>query len=258
MQKLSNFAMVLIVIITIFSCKSKPKVIVEDGASENVSGGPTNMQNGESAPSKIGGSTSGDTHNVEALEILQAERYTYMKVKENSETFWIAAGKFDPKIGNKYFYKGGLMKTNFESQEHKRVFDKIYLVSSIIDATSHSIDNLEDELPTSVPVSDFKQSKKVTGALKLSDLFNNKEKYSNKSILVSGKCVKANYEIMNFNWYHIQDGTKKDGKLCDFTITSKENIPLGAEIAFFGKITLNKDYGSGYSYDIIMEDGKMK
>jgi hypothetical protein len=70
--------------------------------------------------------------------------------------------------------------------------------------------------------------------------------------------VKANYGIMNKNWYHIQDGTQKDGKKCDFTITSAENIPLGAEVAFEGKIILNKDFGAGYFYDILMDGGKLK
>jgi hypothetical protein len=63
---------------------------------------------------------------------------------------------------------------------------------------------------------------------------------------------------MNMNWYHIQDGTKLGGKLCDFTITTDENIPLGAPVAFDGKLVLNKNFGAGYVYDLIMENGKMK
>jgi GW (Gly-Tryp) dipeptide domain len=258
MSKFSNF-LFLVILITIFSCKSKPKVIVEDAAPSNTSSVPVVSAEGASTPATTPVGTS-DMHNVEAIEILQAERYTYMKVKENKEAFWIAAAKFEPKVGNTYFYRGGLLKTNFESIEHKRVFDKIFLVSSIIDATAHPTDNLS-ELPTATTTenvaSDFKP-KKVVGGLKLSDLFSNKDKYSGRLALVSGKVVKANYEILNTNWYHIQDGSKKDGKVCDFTITSKVNIPMGAEVAFSGKIILNKDFGSGYKYDILMENGDIK
>lgn len=246
----------IVISVSIFSCKSKPKVIVEDNQA-------TNSPSTEKGEIKIDSSTvaannSGSMHQVIAVEILQAERYTYLKVKENAETFWIATTKFDPKVGNKYMYQGGLLKTNFESQEHKRVFDKIFLVSSILDATEHPSGNADviPEMPQSPTTT--QPAKKVAGAIKLSDLLKDKAKFNEKTIIVQGKCVKANYGIMNKNWYHIQDGSLKDGKKCDFTITSAENIPLGAEVAFEGKIILNKDFGAGYFYDILMDGGKMK
>jgi hypothetical protein len=253
--KIVNISL-LVISLSIFSCKSKPKVIVEDTQA-------TNSPSNEKGELKIDSSTvvannTGGMHQVIAVEILQAERYTYLKVKENAETFWIATTKFDPKVGNKYMYQGGLLKTNFESQEHKRVFDKIFLVSSILDATEHPSGNADviPELPQTQTPS--QPGKKVAGAIKLSDLFKDKDKFNGKTVIVQGKCVKANYGIMNKNWYHIQDGTMKDGKKCDFTITSAENIPLGAEVAFEGKIILNKDFGSGYFYDILMDGGKFK
>jgi GW (Gly-Tryp) dipeptide domain len=256
--KLTRLSLIVITVI-FFSCKSKPKVIVEDNQA-------TNTPSSEKGEIKIDSSTvaannSGGMHQVIAVEILQAERYTYLKVKENAETFWIATTKFDPKVGNKYMYQGGLLKTNFESLEHKRVFDKIFLVSSILDATEHPSGSNADvipELPQTQATTQTKPAKKVEGALKLSDLFKDKDKFNGKTIIVQGKCVKANYGIMNKNWYHIQDGTMKDGKKCDFTITSAENIPLGAEVAFEGKIILNKDFGAGYFYDILMDGGKFK
>jgi len=62
--------------------------------------------------------------------------------------------------------------------------------------------------------------------------------------------------IMNRNWIHLQDGSTKDDKL-DLTITTTENVPLGAIVAFEGKISLNKDFGAGYKYEIIMEDAQL-
>ena len=257
-MKLLNITLIFI-FISLFSCKSKPKVIVEDAPTGNPT---TQTETGTATSEATAPSISnseGDMHQVTAVEILQAERYTYMKVKEKGDPFWIAATKFEPKVGNHYFYRGGLLKTNFESQEHKRVFDKIYLVSSIIDASAHPGGNTEMTAPiaTDVPIN-AQEIKKIKGAIKLSDLIANPTKYNGKLIIVAGKCVKANYGIMNKNWYHIQDGTKKDGKNCDFTITSLDNIPLGVDAAFEGKIILNKDFGAGYVYEILMEDGKLK
>lgn len=253
-MKLLNITLVLATL-TFFSCKSKPKVIVEDTPSSGSSSVATTVSNPTTSEVKT---SPTDMHQVTAVEILEAERYTYLKVKENGEPFWIATSKFDAKVGNKYFYRGGLLKTNFESQEHNKVFDKIYLVSEIIDASAHPHTNAEAN-PTSeaTPVSE-KDLKSVAGAIKLSDLFSNKEKYSGKVVTVVGKCVKANYGIMNKNWFHIQDGTKSGGKNCDFTITTTENLPLGANVAFEGKVILNKDFGAGYKYDILLEDAKLK
>lgn len=252
MKLINNF--LVFTVITLLSCNSKPKVIVEDAApssSEQTATAPAGTSSAAATP-------SGDMHEVTAVEVLQAERYTYLKVKEKGEPYWIATSKFEAKVGGAYLYRGGLLKTDFESVEHKRVFDKIFLVGEIIDAAAHpgssgGITTVTPDIP-----SDFKESKNVAGAVKLSDIFGNKEKFSGKSILVAGKCVKANYGIMGKNWFHIQDGSKVNGKVCDFTITSLDNIPLGANVAFQGKVVLNKDFGAGYVYDIIMEDGKFK
>jgi hypothetical protein len=56
--------------------------------------------------------------------------------------------------------------------------------------------------------------------------------------------------IMNRNWIHIQDGT---GDQLDLTVTTTENIALGSVVTLKGTIALDKDFGAGYRYDIIME-----
>lgn len=245
----------LLISLLLSSCGSKPKVIVEDAKPKESTSSETSATSTEPVAA---GNLATDMHEVVALEILQAERYTYLKVTEKADTFWIASTKFEPKKGNTYFYRGGLLKTNFESIEHKRTFDRIFLVSSIMDAAAHpggNIDNIE-ELP-SAPVAPT-ATKKIAGTIKLNDLLKSKESFSGKVIIVSGKIVKANYGIMGKNWYHIQDGTKAGGKNSDLTITSAENLPMNANVNFEGKIYLNKDFGAGYKYDIIMEEAKMK
>ena len=46
-------------------------------------------------------------------------------------------------------------------------------------------------------------------------------------------------------------------KSVDLTITTTENIALGSIVAVEGVIALNKDFGAGYKYDIIMEEAKL-
>ena len=244
-------SLILLISLTFAACDSKPKVIAAETTSTN---SPSIAVDSSSNQAPAVGN---DMHQVEVVEVLQAERYTYLKVKEKLNTFWIATKKLEAKVGESYLYQGGLMKTNFESVEHKRTFDKIYLVSEIINANAHPGGSMETEHTHTHDVA-IAATPNIKGALKLSVLMANKSKYKGQKILVAGTCVKANYGIMNKNWYHIQDGSKADGKVCDFTITSDDNIPLGAPVAFEGVLRLNKDFGAGYVYELIMENGKLK
>jgi predicted small secreted protein len=236
------------------ACESKPKVLVEETATSTPS--PIASTSGQTAPS--GAMTNNDMHQVVALEVLQAERYTYLHVVENVDTFWVAASKNETaKKGNKYFYRGGLLKTNFQSQEFNRTFDKIYLVSSVIDASAHPGSGGDMAMPNNEGSTiSTGEMPSVKDAIKLDALMKSKQNQAGKIVKVVGKTVKVNNGIMGKNWIHIQDGTKKDGKPCDLTITTSENIPMGINVAFEGKIVLNKDFGAGYKYEIIMEEGK--
>lgn len=244
-----------LVLFSFLACESKPKVIVEDVATQPAAGTMANDPSTTVAGQETAQQGT-DVHQVKAVEILQAEKYTYMKVVENADTFWIAASKMDAAKGRSYFYRGGLLKTNFESQEFNRTFDKIFLVSQIIDASAHPGNSGQGSAPVgSAPEVDIK---KVAGLLSLNKLMAAPSQYAGKSVVVGGKVVKVNNGIMGKNWIHIQDGTMHKGKKCDFTVTTQENIPMGATVAFEGKVFVDKDFGAGYRYDIIMEEAVVK
>lgn len=92
--------------------------------------------------------------------------------------------------------------------------------------------------------------------VKLSDLLANKKSYAGKTIKVSGTVTKFNAEIMDKNWVHIQDGTEANGEF-DFTITTSQKVVVDENVIFEGKISVDKDFGYGYFYSIIMEDAKL-
>ena len=60
---------------------------------------------------------------------------------------------------------------------------------------------------------------------------------------------------MDRNWIHIQDGTSFEDQF-DLTVTITDDVSFGLNdiVAFKGSITLNKDFGAGYLYDVIMEN----
>jgi hypothetical protein len=62
---------------------------------------------------------------------------------------------------------------------------------------------------------------------------------------------------MDKNWVHLQDGTS-DSDSFDLTVTTTDNVEVGDIATFKGKITLKKDFGAGYYYELIMEEAKLQ
>jgi hypothetical protein len=93
------------------------------------------------------------------------------------------------------------------------------------------------------------------GCTTISNLIANKQSFSGKVIKVKGRVTKFNPEIMGKNWVHVQDGSEFNGGF-DLTITTNERVSIGDTLTFEGKIALDKDFGYGYFYSILMEEGK--
>ncbi|MCB0707504.1 MAG: hypothetical protein KDC34_19450 [Saprospiraceae bacterium] len=244
---------IFILIFLLGSC-NRPEVV----ESESISG-----SGGQSAASELIASQNGSGANVEhevvVEETLDAEKYTYMYVDEKGEKFWIAISKSPIKVGKTYYYRGGLLKRNFQSKEHNRVFETLYLVSDIretpfgmgggsaVDQALSISGDAVDEGPINVELAE--------GAVPISEVVSNAAKYEGKLVKVTGKCIKINPMIMGRNWVHLKDGSGEDVEL---TITTMENIPLGAVVSFEGIIGVNRDFGAGYRYDVIMEDAALR
>jgi hypothetical protein len=64
---------------------------------------------------------------------------------------------------------------------------------------------------------------------------------------------------MGKNWIHLQDGSKnaQDDNL-DLTVSTMEEVNIGDVVTFEGKIATNRNFGAGYSYDLIMEEAVRK
>jgi len=202
-----------------------------------------------------------DLHTVQVQEVVQASSYTYLNVKEGDNTYWMAISKKDVKPGQTVSYAGGLPMKNFESKELQRTFETIYFVDRLIGdeaaatatqpsmSTSHSMKPAIEKADISI--------EPVAGGITIAELFGNRSSYGDKTVLVKGKVTKINRAIMDRNWVHIQDGTA-DADNYDLTITTSDEVNVGDVVTFEGKITLNKDFGAGYSYEVIMEEAKKK
>lgn len=197
-------------------------------------------------------------HQVTVEEVIQTSAYTYLLVDENGADRWIAVASMDAKVNDVLFYNTGLEMVDFKSKELNRVFPNLLLVQVISDGKTDmpkrqhtKVVNTEKNTITTQNVS---ANTKSEGLVTLVDLFANKSKYNGKWITVKGKVVKFNPKIMGKNWVHI---TNANGEY-DLTITTMNTVRLDDEVTFDGVIILNKDFGAGYKYDIIMENAVLK
>lgn len=193
-------------------------------------------------------------------EVLQTTQYTFIRTSEDGQDHWFAAPSMDARIGTVYYYDQGKKVTNFESRELNRVFDEITLLVDIYDADSGNKQNAEEKDEThTATINNERVEISVEPALDgipLATLIKNKKSYKNKRVKIRGMVTKFNPSIMGKNWVHIQDGTEYKGAF-DLTITTQEVVNTGDIVTFEGKIALDRDFGFGYYYELLMEEGKI-
>ena len=202
-----------------------------------------------------------NVHKILIKEVLQTGSYTYLQAEENGKLQWLAIPKMEASIGDTYYFQGGMEMVDFKSKELDRIFSSVLFLNGVISPdvveggktvltqSSQKTITKEKEGP------DVKINPAV-GGISIEELFANKEKYANKVVKIRGKVTKYNPGIMNRNWIHLQDGTSSNGEF-DLTATSAQETSVGDVITIEGIITLDKDFGAGYFYNIILENGKI-
>jgi hypothetical protein len=214
--------------------------------------------------------TAADGKSFEVAEVIQGNTYTYIRAKEIDGEKWMAISKQEVQPGAVYYYAEFLPMQNFHSKEIDRTFDEIYFVSSISTTPIVKSGGAMDGMGAmggsgmtqshSGKVDTGKNSEisleKKSGEITVAQIFANRADYSGKEVEIRGVVVKVNKEVMGKNWIHIQDGTSENGKF-DLTITTGDLAEVNDEITVKGKIILDKDFGYGYSYEVIMEDAEI-
>ncbi|MEI6061780.1 MAG: DNA-binding protein [Bacteroidota bacterium] len=231
-MKLSLFIVFAGIILLAASCKSKNK------ADENLAPG---------------------VHKATVEEVIQTSNYSYIRISEDDKENWIAISRQEVEKGKSYYYLPGIEMTNFVSKELKRTFPSILFVDKFSDQpiVAGKI-TLADSLKgkqAAVPKEGIKVEP-AAGGISIAELFAKKDTYGGKTIKIKGEVVKYAADIMGKNWVHIQDGTNNAGSF-DLTITTSDVTKVGDVVTFEGPVTLKKDFGAGYFYDVIVENAKL-
>jgi len=221
----------------------------------------TSCNNATKTPStSVNTSLKSKTHTTlkisgKVTDVIQTTSYTYCKMNVSGSEYWIAISKMPVDTGQVLYFNIGPEMRNFHSRELNRDFPLLYLVqdvSTIPDGKIMSSQQLEQAATKPDIVKKTVKIKPVKNGITIAKLYANKTAYAGKKIQVRGKVTKYNPRIMGRNFVHIQDGTE-NGNNFDLTVTTQNKVNVGDVVTFEGMITLNKDFGAGYFYPVIME-----
>ena len=195
-------------------------------------------------------------------ESIDSAGYTYAEVDTGKEKVWAAAPTTQLKIGDMISFSSGMPMENYHSTSLDRDFPVIYF------AGNFNTDSITDkETPTSeaqataAPHAQIKQAvskpvkeiKKVEDGNTIAEVYADKANLSGKTIRVRGQVTKFTPEIMGKNWIHIADNSTLD----DLTVTIDKKVAVDDIVVVEGELLLDKDYGYGYVYPVILEDAKI-
>lgn len=111
-------------------------------------------------------------------------------------------------------------------------------------------------VPSAVPDDDIDLSgiARAAGGQTVAEVYAGKDQLAGQQVTVRGKVVKANAMVMDRNWLHVRDGSGAEGSN-DLTVTTTGELPqAGSTVVVTGALAVNKDFGMGYQYPVIVED----
>lgn len=200
------------------------------------------------------------------VETMNTGGYTYVHIDTGKGTVWAAGPEFEVKVGDDVVVRDGMPMENYHSSTLDRDFDVVYFCSSIAVAGAEASAPTGGMPPGHAPRGQGgRPSKKLRASdvdlsgiarakdgLTVAEVFQKKADLGGREIAVRGKVVKVNFGILGTNWIHVRDGSGAEGTN-DLTATTDAEVAVDDLVLVRGTVTLDKDFGAGYRYDVIVE-----
>lgn len=215
------------------------------------------------------------------LETFNSAGYTYLRVQTKGGEEWAAVRETKVKKGATVTIAAQMTAENFESGSLKRKFDRIVFGTlagdgdlAPVSMTSSSMQMPPGHPPTAMkggspmggsasqhmkaPEMGDVHVEKAPGGKTVAEIWSEKSAMKDKPVVVRGKVVKFLTGIMGKNWLHLRDGSGSlDKGNNDITITTNDTAKIGDVVVVNGTLRVDKDFGAGYQYPVIIEDAKL-
>lgn len=196
----------------------------------------------------------------QVTETMDAGGYTYVALERNGETVWAAGPQTTVSVGQEIAVDLRMKMDNFRSETLGRTFPAVYFVTSLEGGSGTSnphaggtARNVPDEAvdPTDIGLAD--------GGLRVADLWKGRTDLAGQEVVLSGKVVKFTPNVMGRNWVHLQDGTGDPAAgTHDVTVTTDAVVEVGDMVTVRGMVAADQDFGSGYTYDLLVEKASVE
>ena len=203
------------------------------------------------------------------LETMDSGGYTYAFLDTGQDQRWVAALETPVEVGDVVQTDAGMVMNGFTSKTLNRTFNVVYFVSILQNLTggatpAQASTRTPGEMPAGHPV--------ISGAAAGTDttveafeegkdiafVHANKDELAGNEITLRGKVVKYNPGILGWNFLHIQDGSGETATgTNDLIVTTRGSTAVGETVVLTGNIVLDKDFGAGYSYPVLLEDASI-
>ena len=195
------------------------------------------------------------------LERLDASPYCYLHLKTAQGEVWVAVPEAKIEKGTDVTVVNPMLMNNFESKTLNRTFAEVYFgtLGTPGAAAAPAAGAPPPGATAPAPVAVGKVDK-ATGAdaRTVAEAWAQKGALKEKTVTIRGKVVRYNAGVMGKNWIHLQDGSGDSGQgTHDITVTTQDTAAKGDVITIKGTARLDKDFGSGYSYALIVEEAKV-
>ena len=203
------------------------------------------------------------------LERIDASPYCYLRLQTARGEVWAAVPEAKIEKGTEVTVVNPMLMSNFESKTLNRTFAEVFFGNL---APAGGAMAAQGAAPSATPATaaasphnqaapvEVGKIEKATGpdALTVAEVWAKKGSLKEKTVTIRGKVVKYNPSVMGKNWLHLQDGSGDAGKgTHDITVTSLDAAAKGDVVTVKGMVRLNKDFGAGYTYAVIVEDAKV-
>jgi len=228
------------------------------GPAESAAAGPENTSKDSAAAPATAWTIAG-----KVAETMDVDNYTYIYIDTGGEKVWAAAPRFEVEMGNSVELGDGVPMTNYYSRTLDRTFDVVHFVTSV---SVEGVKAPSGELPPghnrqqagSQPNGvDFSDITRAEGGKSVGEIFDAKKSLSGQQVSVRGAVVKFTPGVMGKNWIHLRDGTSGADGSNDVTITTNATVAIGDIILVRGRVAIDKDFGFGYRYDLLIEDAQV-
>ena len=185
-------------------------------------------------------------------DIIDVTSYTYVEVETENTTVWVAAPTTKIKVGSVIAFSTEMPMQDFHSDSIDKTFPLIYFVSQFLtDADKAKPSNKLSPHTQIKPMGEIiKGIEKIKEGKNIAEINAEKNSLKGKTVKIRGKVIRFSAEIMGKNWLHIIDSSSAS----DLTVTTKETAEIGDVVVIEGKLGVDRDFGNGYLYPVMVED----